>query len=128
MIELILTICALTFASPYYDCNENWDIYLHDEELVKCGGGEALGCATYYRVFGNDKIDLVSDYPEREGLHSPKLKHNNILWHELLHQMCECDWHEYWDKRGDGRSHRYNQQPDIPETVIQYLKPEWKYK
>lgn len=127
MIELVLTICALTFASPYYDCNENWDIILHDEENLKCGRPEpkSLGCATYHIPFIDDKIDIVSDYSERTGTHTPKLKHEDILWHELLHLMCECDWHEYWDKEKDGRSHRYNQQPQIPETVIQYLKPEW---
>ncbi len=129
MIELVLTICALSFVAPYYDCSEEWDINVHDTEYVKCGRGkEVLGCATYDRLFGNDKIDLVSDHSERTGLHTPKLKHESILWHEILHLTCECDWHEYWDKDRDGRSHRYNQQPDIPETVIQYLKPEWKYK
>ena len=125
MIELVLTICALTFASPYYDCNENWDIYLHDTELIECGGREVLGCATFNRLFENNKIDIVSDYPIRDGLHTPKLKHEDILWHELLHQMCSCDWHTYWDRLNDSRAHRYNQYPHIPETVIPYLKDEW---
>ncbi len=126
MIELVLTICALTFASPYYDCNENWDINVHDTENIDCGvSKEVLGCASYDRLFGNDKIDLVQNYFEIAGIHTPKLKHESILLHELLHLTCKCDWHEYWDKKGDGRSHRYNQQPDIPETVIPYLKDEW---
>ncbi len=127
MIELVLTICALTFASPYYDCNENWDIYLHDEKALKCGRPEptSLGCATYNTPFKDDKIDLVSDYTERDGKHSPKLKHNDILWHELLHQMCECDWHEKWDYERDSRAHRYNPIPEVPETVIPYLKDKW---
>jgi len=128
VIELVLTICALTFASPYYDCNENWDINIHDDELLKCGREEAssLGCATYYLFSKGDKrIDIVSDYPERDGKHTPKLKHEDILWHELIHLICECDWHEYWDKKEDTRSHRYNQYPHVPETVIPYLKDEW---
>jgi len=125
MIELALTICALTFIAPYYDCSEEWDINIYDTEFVECGKNKVLGCATYDRFFGNDKIDMVSDYTERTGLHTPKLKHEDMLWHELLHLMCECGWHEYWDKEKDGRSHRYNQQPNIPETVIQHLKPEW---
>ena len=126
MIELVLTICALTLASPYYDCNENWDINVHDTEYIDCGRGEEiLGCATFYRVFENDKIDIVSDYSERKGEHTPKLKHEDILWHELIHLMCECDWHEYWDKKEDTRSHRYNQYPRVPETVIHFLKDEW---
>ena len=127
MIELALTICALTFVAPYYDCSEEWNIYVHDVNGLKCGREEAryLGCATFHIPFKNDKIDIVSNYPERTGVHTPKLIHEDILWHELLHQMCECDWHAYWDELKDGRTHRYNQQPEIPETVIQYLKDEW---
>lgn len=129
MIELALTICALTFMAPYYDCSEKWDINVYDTELIDCGRSkEVLGCASYDRLFGNDKIDLAQNYYKTVGLHTPKLKHQSILHHELLHLICECDWHEYWDKKGDGRAHRYNQQPDIPETVIQYINPEWIYK
>ena len=128
MIELALTICALTFMAPYYDCSEQWDINVYDTEFIKCGSKEVLGCATYDRLFGNNKIDLVQNHDERVGLHTPKLKHESILWHELIHLKCKCDWHEYWDEESDGRSHRYNQYPSIPETVIQYLKPEWIYR
>lgn len=132
MIELILTICALTFTSPYYDCSEEWDIIVYDDSIdgLKCGDNtpNSLGCSTYDRIFKNNMIELVHNHAEITGKHTPKLKHESILWHELLHLTCECGWHDYWDKKGDGRSHRYNQQPDVPETVIQYLKPEWRYK
>ena len=131
VIELVLTICALTFVAPYYDCSEEWHIVLHDTNGIKCTRPEptALGCATFKAPFKNDRIDLVSDYTERTGLYTPKLKHEDILWHELLHLMCECNWHAHWEvEKNDGRAHRYNQQPDIPETVIQHIKEEWRYK
>lgn len=126
MIELAMTICALTFMAPYYDCSEQWDINVYDTKLIDCGSSkEVLGCASYDRLFGNDKVDLVQNHYETMGKHTPKLKHESILWHELLHLTCQCDWHEYWDKKDDVRSHRYNQQPEIPETVIPFLKDRW---
>jgi len=129
MIELALTICALTFASPYYDCSEEWDIIVYDESegLLKCGRAEAesLGCSTYDRALANDYIELVYNHNEIKGKHTGKLNGGGILFHELLHQMCECNWHAYWDRGSEIRSHRYNQQPVIPEPVIPYFKEKW---
>lgn len=129
MIELILTICALTFASPYYDCSEEWDIIIYDDSIdgLKCGDNtpNSLGCASYSRVFRNDSVELVHNHAEIMGTHTPKLKAGGILQHELLHLMCECNWHAYWDRGSEIRSHRYNQQPAIPEPVIPYLKQKW---
>ncbi len=130
MIELALTICALTFASPYYDCSEEWDIIVYDDsvELLKCGREEpsALGCSTYSKLFGNDYIELVHNHYEIMGKHTPKVKGGGILQHELLHQMCECNWHEKWDKeKPDIRKHRFYQQPNVPEIIKPYLKDKW---
>ena len=129
MIELFLTICALTFASPYYDCSEEWDIIVYDESegLLKCGRekAEALGCSTYDRALANDYIELVYNHNEVRGKHTGKLNGGGILFHEILHQMCTCNWHEYWDRGSEIRSHRYNQQPNIPEPVIPYIKEKW---
>ena len=129
MIELVLTICALTFASPYYDCSEEWDIIVYDDSIdgLKCGDDtpDSLGCSTYDRAFQNDKIELVHNYAEIMGKHTPKLKAGGILQHELLHLECQCNWHAYWDRESEVRSHRYNQQPTIPEPVIPYLKEKW---
>ncbi len=130
MIELVLTICALTFASPYYDCSEEWDIIVYDESegLLKCGRGEAesLGCSTYDRAFANDYIELVYNHSEIMGKHTGKVKGGGILFHEILHQMCECNWHEKWDKTDpDIRKHRFYQEPKVPEIIKPYLKDKW---
>lgn len=130
MIELALTICALTFMAPYYDCSEEWDIIVYDSnDLLKCGEKKAnsLGCSTMY-IFNRDKIELVNNHAEIMGMHTPKLKTGGILFHELLHQMCECNWHEKWEVEDPKRKHRFYQDIDVPETVIPYLKQEWKHK
>ncbi len=129
MIELALTICALTFVAPYYDCSEKWDIIVYDStDLLLCGREEpsALGCSTYHKTFENDKIELVSNYYEVMGLHTPKLKSESILHHELLHQTCTCNWHEKWDKPDlSERHHKFTQDPKVPKNVIPYLKDKW---
>ncbi len=129
MIELVLTICALTFVAPYYDCDEEWDIIVYDDSIdgLKCGDDtpNSLGCASYQRIFGNDKIELVHNHAEIMGKHTPKLKAGGILQHELLHLECQCNWHKFWDKGDNMRSHRYNQQPAVPEEIIPYLKDKW---
>jgi hypothetical protein len=130
MIELVLTICALTFASPYYDCSEEWDIIVYDESegLLYCGNEEprSLGCSGYDRLLKNDYIELVYNHDEIMGKHTGKIKGGGILQHELLHQMCECNWHEKWDKTNpDIRKHRFSQLPKVPEKVIPYLKDKW---
>lgn len=130
MIETILTICALTFASPYYDCSEEWDIIVYDESegLLYCGNEEprSLGCSGYDRLLKNDYIELVYNHHEIMGKHTGKIKGGGILFHELLHQMCECNWHERWDNIDpDVRKHRFYQLPKVPEKVIPYLKDKW---
>lgn len=125
-IEFVMTICALTFVSPYYDCSEKWDIQIYDDTVNKIPHTRgAIGTASWDRnVFTDrEKISLVHNYKEREGIHDHYLKGGGVLWHEILHMKCKCDWHAHWDvieEKGDNkRSHI--RIPTIPQEVLPFL-------
>ena len=107
MIEMLMVICVITSVSPYYDCDEKWVIVLEDSLIVPSVYDEPVtGYAidatliesypislTYptiknmdnleWLVVGNTKRDACFD-----GICFP------VLWHEMKHLMCDCDWHE----------------------------------
>lgn len=121
-IEFIMTICALTFTSPYYDCSDEWDIMIYDDKII---GSDALGTADWTRNVFDDrkKISLVHDYKTKEGKHDHLMKGGGILWHEILHMKCECDWHKRWDvlEKIKGKNHTHVYIPPIPQSVLPYL-------
>jgi len=130
MIETIITICALTLISPYYDCNNEWDIIIYDKTTdIIPGTDKAIGSASYSRpIFDKPAIGLVHDYKERVGKWDHMTKGGGVLWHEILHMKCKCDWHARWDVlediEGDNRSHI--RIPTIPQSVIPFLKGDWR--
>lgn len=102
-----MIICAITAISPYYDCDEKWVIVLEDTPTVPSvyeqpttGYAVDVTLVEYYPisetyltikntddlewlVVGNTKRDACFD-----GICLP------VLWHEMKHLMCDCDWHE----------------------------------
>jgi len=126
VIETIITICALSILAPYYDCDKEWEIVILGEEYDLIPHVEALGTASYNRV-GTDRIMLVNDYKDRLGKHDYMLKGGGVLWHEILHMYCECNWHGWLDKREDmKRSTRANSfGMKVPEEIKPYLKEGW---
>jgi len=90
MIEIIL-LCSLLSVSPYYDCNNTWEIHLIEEEYA-CR--TSYGCISYNQDFilGKTVITISKqhlDYKLPDG--------TPLLWHELQHAICTCD-NDPWSK------------------------------
>jgi len=107
MIEIFMVICALTSVSPYYDCDEKWVIVLEDTQMIRWDDMDPIaGLAVF--------ADVVEDFPiseshptitgmdDLEWLAIGKVKRDTcydgicfpVLWHEMKHLMCDCNWHE----------------------------------
>jgi len=84
ILELIM-ICSLTNSAPYYDCSNQWEIWIVEDDTLHCMT-EAMACGWFnQRYIGNHifKIPIGNlDYVNRDG--------ETILWHELRHGLCEC--------------------------------------
>lgn len=128
MIETIITICALTMISPYYDCNSHINIEILSERSLN--DNLSIGTAEYgHSIFDNNgTIQLVHDYKERTGLRDHLLKGKGVLWHEILHMKCKCDWHEHWDvlAKTKDKMHSHVNIPTIPQSVIPFLKERYQ--
>ncbi len=93
MILEVLVICSLTTTSPFYDCSETWEIYLHDtgdmrpfcEYNLDRGTGE--GCHKWDGKT-NQQIHIALDKQ-----HLKDVWKQTVLYHEIKHAMCKCDWH-----------------------------------
>jgi len=124
MIEpvFIMTICSLTLMSPYYDCSSEVTIQIYEDRLPDT---KAIGITEWTRnpFLGKGIISLAGDYKERRGTHDHFLKGGGVLWHEILHIKCKCDWHAHWDTlkqiSDDNKSHI--RVPPIPQEVLPYL-------
>jgi len=72
-----LIICALTTVPPYYDCSENWTIYLYDEiPRGQCADYSTKSCA----ILSTKRIYMSINQPE-----SYDECGYTTLWHALNH-------------------------------------------
>lgn len=130
MIETIITICALTMVSPYYDCNSEWNIIIYDETTDKIpGSSSAIGSATWTKNMLSEKgqIELVHNYKDLKGKRDHLLKGGGVLWHEILHMKCKCNWHDHWDTLDEkGKSRNHVRIPTIPQSIVPFLKGDWR--
>ena len=108
MIELVLTICALTMVAPYYDCSEEWVIFYYPENIfvpIKSpygiyASGWAVWNTTKYSVCdwreGFDSKYCDSKWiaiDKTEGDECYDYKCYPVFYHEAKHLFCECNWH-----------------------------------
>ncbi len=94
MILEILTICSLLQGGGF-DCSEQWDIYIHDDPRVTqfCNNverGTGEGC--YWKYYNGQRV-VTEVHISLPGQHGKDLWGNTVLWHELQHAICACDWH-----------------------------------
>lgn len=89
MLELVMFIC-LSASDEYCEV----PLYIGDELHPACHDliGKVVGC-TLYSSYTKDPPSI---YVLEEYLYNGYLDEwgNSLLWHEILHAKCRCDWHE----------------------------------
>jgi len=78
--------CSLIFASPYYDCSEDWMIQKHDARWIKT---DRHGWVSGYADIDKRRIDIGVMKKDRCG--------NSLLWHELQHLMYKDGSHKWYE-------------------------------
>jgi len=89
----ILIICSLMVnGTDYYDCDEQWMIYIYDEKYPSgCDGRPIVGCVFYSSLIFVNKI-----IPPEMHIGSSQWTDEfgyNPLQHEIEHLRCLCDFH-----------------------------------
>ena len=102
-----MVICAITFVSPYYDCDEKWILVFEDTLIIPSNHdvpvvGHAVDTTIlphnpisqfYPSIRFNDHREwLAVGIVERDACYNGICY--SVLWHEIKHLMCDCDWHE----------------------------------
>lgn len=88
MLLEILTMCSLISVSPFYDCSDQWEIWIYSgPPMIQCNDNDefyvTLACANLDRSI----IHMVY-FPEHRDEFG-----QTILEHELRHLECNCDFH-----------------------------------
>jgi len=81
----ILIICSLVYASPHYDCSEQWKIELYDVP-IPCFDVQEFVLAAGCTDFSTKTIKIYEYENEPEDRFT-------VLEHELQHLKCMCNFH-----------------------------------
>lgn len=82
----IFIICAVVTQLPYYDCNDEWKIYYHDDYRFRLNDQWIVGWADYGQA---KEIHLA-----KEHYYWLDATNKTVLEHELEHLECKCNFHE----------------------------------
>ena len=111
LIEQILLMCAIVGLSPVeVDCDNQWVLVQDSGIFLPVMGTKGLS------AYDIDKFPITDFYPDVEEKYQNKrwmavadLKQDNcwndemtdeptncipLIWHEIKHQVCTCNWHE----------------------------------
>ena len=83
MIELLLLMKIFILINGEYD---QWNLIITTLPNINCFGTETIGC-TESRT---KTITIVEKYINAIDTYG-----NPILWHEIKHAQCNCNWHFY---------------------------------
>lgn len=94
MLESVILTCLFISVAPYYDCSETITIMVSDQMYIPCNDkGGNLGCAKLGKRGDRQYILLGKSafiYEDKYG--------NDVLWHEIKHIRCQCNWHRELDR------------------------------
>lgn len=86
------TMCSLT-ANGAWDCEHKWLVILHNTNKIRCIEVSLKltnGCA----VWGTPNYRGNMPYMEIDNSTGKDSYGNSILWHEIKHLQCKCNWHK----------------------------------
>ncbi len=110
MIEQILLMCAIVGLSPVeVDCNTQW-LLIQDTGIAVATGDKGVAVyntneypvSKYYPELGTEYdhlrwmavADLVRDNCWNDVMTDEPTGCLPLIWHEIKHQVCTCNWHE----------------------------------
>jgi len=115
MIEQIILMCAIVGLSPVeVDCDTKW-VLLQDTELMV--NTPTHGWVSGIAMYDFKKYPISEFYPELNGTDFENYRYMTvskiqqdycwndvmtdepvncipIIWHEIKHQVCTCNWHK----------------------------------
>ncbi len=109
MIEQIILMCMIVGLSPVeIDCDTQW-VIVQDTGMFIPDGGKGLAVYDYKKFPITDIYNVTEQYQNKRYIVVADLVQDNcwndvmteeptsclpLIWHELKHQICTCNWHE----------------------------------
>jgi len=110
---LVFSMCSLTYEEPYYDCDVKWVVvYAYERSVVYDFDGNPYAGFAFHSIYSPDSPISVCEFiPVLRETKSVACgwdwiifgtqKYDScwdgncktMLWHELLHLKCKCNWH-----------------------------------
>ncbi len=117
MIEQILLMCAIVGLSPVeVDCNTQWLLIQEDNivapfinEKGQIANNKGIAVYNYTKNPVGNTYPELSEYNNLRWMNVANIKQDNcwndvmteeptgcmpLIWHEIKHQICTCNWHE----------------------------------
>ena len=109
MIEQILLMCAIVGLSPVeVDCNTQW-LLIQDDQIMVATGDKGVAVYNFTKFPVSNYYPELVEYDNLRWIAVADLVRDNcwndvmtdkptgclpLIWHELKHQICTCNWHE----------------------------------
>jgi len=109
LIEQILLMCAIVGLSPVeVDCDTQW-LLIQDDQIMVPTGGKGIAVYDFKKFPVSEYYPELAEYDNLRWMAVANLNQDNcwndimtdeptgclpLIWHEIKHQICTCNWHE----------------------------------
>ena len=103
-------MCAIVGLSPVeVDCDNQWVVVQDTEIVVEASNGKGIAVYDYDKYPITDYYNVTKEFENKRWIAVADLKQDNcwaeemtdppsncipLIWHEIKHQICTCNWHE----------------------------------
>ena len=110
MIEQIILMCAIVGLSPVeVDCDNQWLLIQDTQIMVPPFNDKGIAIYNYTKYPVSKYYPELAEYDDLRWIAVADLAHDNcwndvmtdeptgclpLIWHEIKHQICTCNWHE----------------------------------